>query len=470
MTEAVFDLAVIGGGPAGMAAASIAAEHGGLSTVLIDEQDQPGGQIYRSITRTPVEKTEILGEDYWRGMALVDRFRSSGAEYCCSTTVWSIASNARELELGLSSGGKARLLKARRVILATGAIERPTPIEGWTLPGVMGAGAAQILLKSSGLVHDGAVIAGSGPLIWLIAAQYLRAGAEIEAILDTTPSGAVGRTFRAFPEFLLSSYFGKGLGLLAEVRRRVRVIRNVTGLRGEGEGRLRAVAYQRAGREERIATDLLLLHTGVTPNPNLANATGCAQAWDPVQRCFHPVTDAWGASSVDGVAIAGDGAGILGAEAAAFSGRIAAFDALHRLGRVSQGDRDALASDARDGLRKARRGRKFLDLFFQPSASMPSDATKACRCEEVTVSEIKNATAMGAVGPNQVKSFLRCGMGPCQGRLCGNTVAQIMAAERGVSPSDVGYYRLRFPVKPLTLAELASMPQEESDVKAVYRS
>jgi NADPH-dependent 2,4-dienoyl-CoA reductase/sulfur reductase-like enzyme len=466
MTNIEFDLVVIGGGPAGMAAASIAAERG-LTTVLIDEQEHLGGQIYRSITTTPVKNRDILGKDYWCGEELVERLRTSGAEHWPSTTVWSISS---DLELGLSSGGNARLQRFKHVILATGAVERPTPIEGWTLPGVMGAGGAQILLKSSGIVHDGVVIAGSGPLIWLIAAQYLRAGARIEAILDTTPGGAVGRSLNAFLEFLFSPYLGKGLGLLAEVRRRVKVISNVTNLRAEGDGRLQAVVYQRAGREERITADLLLLHSGVIPNLNLANATGCAQAWDPVQRCFRPTTDTWGASSVEGVSIAGDGAGILGAEAAAFSGRIAALSALCRVGRINRNERDALASAEQAGLRKASRGRKFLDLLYQPSAAIPSDATKACRCEEVTVAQIRNATAMGAVGPNQMKSFLRCGMGPCQGRLCGNTVTQVMAAERGVSPSEVGYYRLRSPVKPLTLAELASMPREESDVKAVYRN
>lgn len=466
MTSVETDLAVIGGGPAGMAAASVAAERG-LSTVLIDEQDHLGGQIYRSITTTPVTNRAILGTDYWHGQELVKRLGTSGAQYWPSTTVWSIS---RDLELGLSSGGKARLQRFKHVIMATGAIERPTPIEGWTLPGVMGAGGAQILLKSNGMVHDGLVIAGSGPLIWLIAAQYLRAGARIQAILDTTPGGAVGRSLLDFPEFLFSPYLRKGLGLLAEVRRKVKVVDNVTSLRAEGDSRVEAVVYQHAGREQRLATDLLLLHTGVIPNLNLSNATGCTQAWDPVQRCFRPNVDAWGLSSVEGVSIAGDGGGILGAEAAAFSGRIAALSALCRLGRINPKERDILAFAEKAGLRKVRRGRRFLDLYYQPSAVIPSDATKACRCEEVTVAQIKHATMIGAVGPNQVKAFLRCGMGPCQGRLCGNTVAQVMASERGVSPSDVGYYRLRSPVKPLTLAELASLPREDTDRKAVYRN
>src|SRR4029077_16415003 len=136
----------------------------------------------------------------------------------------------------------------------------------------------------------------------------------------------------AFPEFLFSSYLGKGLGLLAEVRREANILNNVTSVRAEGDGRLQAVVYQRAGREERIATDLLLLHTGVIPNLNLANATGCAQAWDPIQRCFRPRADPWGASSVEGVSMAGAAASVLGAKPAAYSGRISALSALCRLG------------------------------------------------------------------------------------------------------------------------------------------
>lgn len=467
MTRVSFDLAVIGGGPAGMAAASVAAERG-LSTVLFDEQEDLGGQIYRSTTRTPVTAPEILGKDYWRGEELAARFRASGAEHRSRTTVWSIS---RDLELGLSSGGQSRLERFSHVIMATGAIERPMPVEGWTLPGVMGAGAAQILLKSSGLVHDGAVIAGAGPLIWLIAAQYLRAGAHIEAILDMTPAGAWGRALPALPGFLMSPYLGKGLSLLAEVRRKVRVIRNVTGLRAEGSGRLQAVVYRRGDREEKIPAELLLLHSGVIPNLNLANATGCDQSWDPVQRCFRPTTDEWGSTNVEGVSIAGDGAGIAGADAAACSGRIAALAALCRLGRISERERDIMATTDRAGLRYASRGRRFLDLLHQPSPSMivPTDATKACRCEEVRAGEIRNATVIGAVGPNQVKSFLRCGMGPCQGRLCGPTVTEIMAEVRGIRASEVGYYRLRPPIKPITLAELASMPRAEKDVEAVYQ-
>jgi NADPH-dependent 2,4-dienoyl-CoA reductase/sulfur reductase-like enzyme len=156
--------------------------------VLFDEQASPGGQIYRSITDTPVTNEPLLGPDYWKGARLAAAFAKSGAQYVSGATVWSLTP---EREIGVSVRGGSRLLSARRVILATGALERPFPIPGWTLPGVMTAGAGQVLLKSTGLVPRGpTVLAGCGPLLWLLAAQYLRAGTKVDALLDVQPSDA----------------------------------------------------------------------------------------------------------------------------------------------------------------------------------------------------------------------------------------------------------------------------------------
>ncbi|WP_448203955.1 FAD/NAD(P)-dependent oxidoreductase [Azospirillum sp. sgz302134] len=462
-----YDLAVIGAGPAGLAAATLAAK-GGVSTVLLDEQPAPGGQIYRAITNTPVRNPSVLGSDYWHGADLVGPFRDSGADYLPGSTVWSVS---RSLEIGLSREGAARILPARHIILATGALERPFAIPGWTLPGVMGAGAAQILLKTSGLVASGnVVLAGTGPLLWLLAWQYLRAGARIDAILDTTPRENWRQAMPHMTAFLRSGYIGKGLKLLLEVRRKVKVIDNVTSLRAEGDGRVQSVVYRQGdGAEKHSPAETLLLHHGVVPNINLANAIGCAQHWDETQRCWIPTVDGWGATTVEGVSLAGDGAGIGGALAAEHRGRLAALDALHRLGRIDRDQRDRDAVPHREALDKAQRGRVFLDTLYRPGKDfrVPQDDTIVCRCEEVTAGQVREAVRLGASGPNQTKSFLRCGMGPCQGRLCGPTVTEVIADARGVSPAEVGYYRLRPPVKPITLAELASLPKSEDEVNAV---
>ncbi|SMH63032.1 FAD/NAD(P)-dependent oxidoreductase [Azospirillum agricola] len=472
-----FDLAVIGSGPAGLAAAALAASRG-LSTVLLDEQPEAGGQIYRAITETPVRDRHVLGPDYWHGAELLGPLRDSGAAHWPGTTVWSVArpredgtSGERILQIGLSRNGSAAMLTVRHVLMATGALERPFPIPGWTLPGVLGAGAAQILLKSSGLVPSGhTVLAGTGPLLWLLAWQYLRAGSALDAILDTTPRGNWRAALPLLPAFLRSPYLGKGAKLLLEVRRKVKVIDGVTDLRAEGQGTLSSVVYRQGdGAEQRLAADTLLLHQGVVPNLNLANATGCAQNWDETQRCWRPTTDDWGATSVEGVSLAGDGAGIGGALAAEHAGRVAALDVLHRLGRIDRAERDRSAVPHREALERALRGRAFLDTLYRPADVFraPADDTIVCRCEEVTAGAVREAVRLGCTGPNQAKSFLRCGMGPCQGRLCGPTVTEVIAAERGVSPAEVGYYRLRPPVKPITLAELAALPKSAADIAAV---
>jgi bacterioferritin-associated ferredoxin len=154
-------------------------------------------------------------------------------------------------------------------------------------------------------------------------------------------------------------------------------------------------------------------------------------------------------------------------------GEIAALDAARRLGRLSVSERDSHAAPIRSDLARSLRGRRFLDLLYRPSRTFlapPADETIVCRCEEVTAGQIRDtAVRLGVTGPNQMKAFLRCGMGPCQGRLCGPTVVDLIAEARGVSPAEVGYYRLRPPVKPITLAELAALPQTEAAVRAVVR-
>jgi NADPH-dependent 2,4-dienoyl-CoA reductase/sulfur reductase-like enzyme len=462
-----YDVVVIGAGPAGLAATATAAE-AGLSTLLLDENAGPGGQVWRAIASTPVTERDRLGADYWAGAELVQAAQSSGAEIIQRATVWSLD---RNLEVGVSIGGASSLVKARRVILATGALERPFPIPGWTLPGVMTAGAAQTMLKSSGLVPDGrTVIAGQGPLLWLLAAQILRLGGRIDRILDTTERR---NYFAALPyafAFVTSPYFAKGLAMMREVRAKVPVVTGVSELAAAGDGQLATVTYAVGSRRETIPAELLLLHQGVVPNVNLAMAAGIEHRWDDLQLCWSPVLDHDGTTLVEGIAIAGDGAGIGGAGAATVRGRIAARAAAEALAPAAAAKLAPMAT-FRASLAKAERGRAFLDTLFRPARQfrIPSGDTIVCRCEEVTAKDILDAVAIGATGPNQLKAYRRSGMGPCQGRLCGLTVTELMAQARGKSPQEIGYYRLRAPVKPITLAELAAVPKTEADVQAVVR-
>ena len=462
-----YDVAVIGAGPAGLTAAATTAA-AGFSTVLLDENAGPGGQVYRAIETTPVGGDTILDRDFWEGRDLLLDLRETRATYVPGTTVWNLG---RDLELGVSVGGKSQITRAKRVILATGAMERPFPIPGWTLPGVMTVGAAQTMLKSSGLVPEGKVVlAGCGPLLWLCAYQLLKAGGHIHAILDTTDATARRAALRHAAGFARSPYIAKGLKLMAYVRRRVRTIPGVRQISAHGESQLSSISYiARSGILERMPSDLLLLHQGVIPNVNLPMSVGIPHHWDPVQLCWTPTVDDFGSTSVDGIAIAGDGAGIAGAWAAASRGRLAGIAAARALNPKVRG----LPNEAnvRRDLAHAVRGRTFLDHLYKPAKAfrIPADETVVCRCEEITAGQIRDTVKLGVEGPNQMKAFLRCGMGPCQGRLCGTTVTEVIADARGVPAGDVGYYRLRPPVKPITLAELAAIPKPDDAVKAVVR-
>jgi NADPH-dependent 2,4-dienoyl-CoA reductase/sulfur reductase-like enzyme len=462
-----YDVAVVGAGPAGLAAARLCAE-AELDTVLFDEQAHPGGQIWRCVTASPLPGDTLLGDDYWRGGALVRAALDSGAHYVPGAKVWGLF---REGEVAVSVAGRSRLVEASRIIIATGAMERPFPIPGWTLPGVMTAGGAQILLKSSGLVPQGrTVLAGCGPLLWLIAWQYLNAGVRLDAVLDTTPRANRALALRHAASFAASPYFAKGLRLMRAVRRELRVISSIVELAAQGDGRLESVTYWTSrGREQRVGADTLLLHQGVVPNVNLAMAAGVAHCWNDAQLCFVPVLDEYGTTNVPGLGIAGDGAGIAGAEAAEARGTLAATTAIRAIKPQLALAAAEKAACAR--LRRFERGRAFLDFLFRPAAQFrrPQGETLACRCEEVTAREIIDTVALGCPGPNQMKAFLRCGMGPCQGRLCGLTVTELMAQARGVPPDEIGYYHLRPPVQPITLAELAGLPSSDAAVKAVAR-
>jgi NADPH-dependent 2,4-dienoyl-CoA reductase/sulfur reductase-like enzyme len=457
------ELAIIGAGPAGMAAAVTAAELG-LDTVVLDEQANPGGQIYRNIEQLDRDGgLDLLGEDYRRGVELAATFRDSGASFQAFTTVWQASPEGR---IGVTSATGARMMQAERILIATGALERPVPIQGWTKPGVMGVGAAQTLLKAARIVPDvPVVIAGTGPLIYLVALQLRRAGCDVAALLVTTPASRIASALAELPRALLAGRdLIKGIGWINEVRRLgIPTTNGVTGLRVEGEDQAEYVSYEADCRRQRIAAGLVLLHEGVIPNVQISLAARCHHVWDEAQACWRPQTDEWGATSQARIAIAGDGAGIHGGLAAEALGRIAALDAAFRLGRIDAAQRDRLAAPERAQLARHERIRPLLDRVFHPSAEVlaPDDPDIVlCRCEAVTIGALREAVRLGGYDPNRAKLLTRCGMGPCQGRMCGPTIAPVIARETGRAVQEVGTYRIRIPVRPVPLALLAELRDE----------
>ena len=194
------------------------------------------------------------------------------------------------------------------------------------------------------------------------------------------------------------------------------------------------------------------------PNSHLPTALGCRMILDGDQACWQPELGRFGATSEPGIHVAGDGGGIDGAKSAEYSGELAAIGIARDLGSLSAGDADARAAKLEAALDRDRAVRPFLERLYRPHLSVPkADDTIVCRCEEITAGEIRAIAAGGCPGPNQMKSFCRAGMGPCQGRMCSLTVTRLMADVRQESPSVVGYYRLRMPIKPVTVAEMAEL-------------
>lgn len=455
-----YDVAIVGAGPAGMSAA-IGLRKLGASVVVIDEQPSPGGQIFRGVERNSNSSIfSALGEEYQRGLELVRGFRGCGADYLPSTQVWQIEDGWRVF---LTSEGKARRIAARAVILANGAQERPVPIAGWTLPGVMTVGAAQILLKSGGMLPQGKVwIAGAGPLPLLYATQLLNLGGRISGYLDTSsPPGisAVSRLPRAWRDL---GTLLKGLRWLRKIQRTGLLVKNVTNLRAEGDSQLEHLTWDVGMKCHRADADVLLIHEGVVPRIHETLALDCKHRWNGDQEYLSPELDVWGETSREGLFVAGDAGGIGGWLAATISGEIVALGVARRLNISS--DLEKLRQSARLDKRmsKALALRPFLDALYRPRHERLDDDVVVCRCEEVSAGCVRAAAAVGPADPSAVKAATRCGMGPCQGRQCGYIVQALLAEVHNLPVHEVNFFHIRPPLKPVTLGEIASLDAAES--------
>jgi NADPH-dependent 2,4-dienoyl-CoA reductase/sulfur reductase-like enzyme len=461
-----FDLLIVGAGPAGMSAATRARKLG-LTVLVVDDQPAPGGQIWRAVERVaPTSTGALLGEQYRAGTSVTQSFRACGAVYEPDTQVWQIEPG---WQVYLSRNQVAEVVQANNVILAIGAQERPAPFPGWTLPGVMTVGAAQILLKTSRQVPDHPVwIAGNGPLVLLYMSQLLESGGRIAGWLDTSPSEGIRRglphLMSALPAW---KDLIKGWRWLRQIHDSgVEIVAGADRFSVTGVNHVESLHYAAPdGVTVTVPAELVLVHEGIVPSIHMTQAIGCNHSWRDAQQCLAPDVNEWGETSEAGIFVAGDGAGIAGVAAACASGEIAAIGAARRATAI---DAPTAQREAAPLLRQRARAlatRPMLDAMYlpRPSTFDPTDDTIVCRCEELTAADIRSAAVIGRPGPNQIKSFTRAGMGPCQGRQCGYTVAHILAKVQARPVAEVGFYRIRPPLKPLTLGELATLDVQETN-------
>lgn len=463
-----YDAIVIGAGPAGLACSTELARQG-LDVVVLDEQAGPGGQIYRNITKASSNQRGILGVDYTAGHELVQTFSKAAPDYLPQASVWQAELTG---DVFLSHNGSSRKLSARYLVLSTGAMERPVPFPGWTLPGVMTCGGMSNLFKDSGLApSEPVVIAGSGPLFWLAAEHLFALKAPVSAILATTPLKQMVPAMKHLPHAMMRfGFLMKGVGMIASVYRsakkaNVPVCRGVQNLRAEGEDRLERVKATCRGKELSFDVSTLLVHEGIIPNSALLRQVGCAHTWNPVQRYWHPDVAADGRTNLPAVFVAGDGTFVLGAKSAELKGRLTSLSIAKEMHCISKAEYDARVSAVSLELNKELLPRPFIDSLYAPRKDLYaiSDDTAVCRCEGVTAGRIREIVAQGFSDHNEIKSIIRCGMGPCQGRMCGPAVLELVAEISDIPVTEIRPFRLRPPIKPVSVQELANAKLEETD-------
>lgn len=458
------DLLVIGGGPAGLAAAAAGAAHG-LRTTLLDERPAPGGQVYRQPgPGFRVLSPARLGRDYQRGQALIEQANRAGAELRPGTVVVSL----RGTTAIVLDGGQTQRIRSRAVIVAAGAHDRPVSFPGWTLPGVVTAGGAQALVKASRVVPGNRVaFAGSGPLALAFPAQLRHYGVNVVLALEAGPPpgpAAVFGLLRAAPGN--TEMLRDGLSYRRQLARgRVPLRYRRIIVAAEGEDRVTAMVHAAVdadwrvvpGTQERIAVDTICLGYGFVPSEELLRLAGCRFAYD--EDLGGPVAerDAWGRTSVPGVLAAGDAAGVRGALAAADQGRLAALAAAADFGALPVARAEEEARPIRARLARKETFRTALSRLYKVGPGIHELAgaqTVVCRCEGVTRAQLE--TAMTATADvDVVKSYTRAGMGLCQGRNCRRQVAALLAARTGGQIGEVPVTTPRPPVRPVPISALA---------------
>ncbi|RYF37900.1 MAG: FAD/NAD(P)-binding oxidoreductase, partial [Comamonadaceae bacterium] len=345
---------------------------------------------------------------------------------------------------------------------------------GWTLPGVMGLAAATILLKSQNMLPGRrTVVAGSGPLLLAVAAGILKAGGHVVAVVD---QASRGDWLRCLPSLTgRPDLLWQGAKWQLQLRRAgvpvfyqsaVEAVEPVEPAEASGAGsedfRITLKAVDGDGRtvpggQRQLLADSLVAGHGLVPGTDVTRLLRARLRYAPRAGGWVAETDSDGRTSVPGLYVAGDGAGIAGAAAAGAHGELAALAVAHDLGAVTF----AVSEKARQPLidqwtRSARFGHAMAGLMAMREGlvdAIPPD-TIVCRCEDVTRAEIDDAARCGARDMNQLKAWTRCGMGPCQGRTCGDVAGALMARHAG-SREQAGFFTGRAPLRPVSLAEAA---------------
>ena len=448
-----YELAVIGAGPAGVAAALAAADDG-VHVALLDGSAEAGGQFWRPIARRlNARRPERLYHAWSTWEALRDRLaahRESGRiTFLSERHVWHVEPGFVIHALVGAEQQQSETISADGLVLATGGYERVLPVPGWTLPGVVTAGGAQAMLKA-GLVLPGrrVVVAGSGPLLLPVTAGLTAAGAQVAGLYESADPRAFARhagVLARNPEKLI-----EGAGYAAKLARhgvRVRFRHSIVAV--HGDDRVRAVTLAGPdGKEREIACDAVAISHGMLPHTEIAQTLGAQ-----LTATGTVYVDAEQRTDVANLWAAGETTGIGGAALSLAEGEIAGRSAAARL----RGQEPQPSTAAQKTKKRLTAFAHAIESAYAPSPNWPTritDETVLCRCEEVTAGSVREAVhELGATDLRTVKLLTRAGMGWCQGRICSPGVA-------GVADCPLTPVRTPFP-RPVPLGALAQSPTNE---------
>lgn len=454
-----YELVVVGAGPGGLAAAVHASE-AGMQVAVFDEGLQAGGQYYcrpQVPTGGGQAPTDLS--------PVIDRFLKARLEYHPGSVVWGVYGDRL---LAISDGGKSDLVKADQIVVATGAYERPICFPGWTLPGVMAAGGAGRLAKSQKIPPAGRVVlAGSGPFLLPVAVELLNAGARVLGVYEAASKCDWLRLLSVGWRYVdnVTEAIGYFRALLA-ARTPLGYGWVVTAARGDGRveevvlAKTDADWRPRPGTEQTLPADALCVGYGFLPDSELTRLLGCEHNVDALTDGLVCTHDEWMQTTVPGVYVAGETAGVGGARVAELEGEIAGTAAALQVGHLTTAQAEGRLRGARRRLEHRRRFAAAMNRIFAPRPGLyqlATDNTVVCRCEDITLAELHKAVPPWPASGNLVKAWSRAGMGMCQGRICGSLVPHLISLH---GASLDGVFTVRAPIRPIPISSLLQMPPD----------